>query len=333
MSIAERLDRFQRKNPAAAYPLAVGYKYFDDAGAFLAALITYYAFVSLFPLLLLLSTLLGFALAGDPALQQRVIDSALRQFPVVGDQLGKPQQMGGGPIGVVIGVLGSLYGGLGVAQAVQYATNTAWSVPRNSRPNPFAARARSLLLLVTAGVAVIGTTVLSTLGSSSVGALGPALKVVVLAASVVLNAAVLVFVFRIATARPLTVREVAPGAIGAAVVWQLLQSFGVVYVARVVQNASNTNGLFAVVLGLLAFLYLTSVAFVLCVEANVVRIEKLHPRALMTPFTDNVDLTAGDRRAYSTQAKAQRMKGFEDVDVQFRDRDPSPGDGEPPAAG
>ncbi|MCW2526219.1 MAG: conserved rane protein of unknown function [Pseudonocardiales bacterium] len=317
MKLSERLDGFQRRRPTAAFPLAVLYKYFDDTGGYLAALITYYAFVSLFPLLLLLSTVLGFVLAGNPHLQHEVVDSALSQFPVVGEQLTDPKRIGGGVLGLVIGILGSLYGGLGVAQALQYAMNSAWGVPRNDRPNPFKARGRSILLLATAGVTLLGTTILSTLGGSAAGSFGPALKVVVLAASVALNAVAFIFAFRLATARDLSVADVAPGAIAAAVVWQLLQSFGVLYVAHVVKNASATNGVFAIVLGLIAFLYLTAVVVILCVEVNVVRVDQLHPRALLTPFTDNVSLTSGDRRAYSTQAEAQRMKGFEDVHVQF----------------
>jgi membrane protein len=135
---------------------------------------------------------------------------------------------------------------------------------------------------------------------------------------------VFVFVFRIAAARSLTVSDVAPGAIAAALVWQFLQSFGVIYVRRVVANAGATNGVFAIVLGLIAFLYVASVAAVLCIEINVVRVDHLHPRALLTPVTDNVRLTAGDRRAYSTQAQAQRMKGFEAVDVRFQQPDETP---------
>lgn len=311
------MDRFQRRHPGAGFPLAVLYKYFDDYGPYLAALITYYAFVSLFPLLLLLSTVLGFLLAGDPQLQQRVLHSALAQFPVVGAQLGEPKRLGGGTVGLVVGILGSLYGGLGVAQAAQYAMNTAWRVPRNSRPNPFKKRGRSLVLLGTAGLAVIGTTALSTIGTGGAGTLDTAVRVGVLAASVVVNAAVFVFAFRLATARPVSVRDVAPGAIAAAVAWQLLQSFGVLYVRHVVKNASATNGVFAIVLGMLAFLYITATVAVLCVEVNVVRVDKLYPRSLLTPFTDNVELTAGDRLAYTGQAKAERSKGFEDVDVSF----------------
>jgi YihY family inner membrane protein len=315
--VADKLDRLQRRHKSAGFPIAVVYKYIDDSGPYLAALITYYAFVSLFPLLLLFATILGHVLAGDPELQRRLINSALSQFPVVGDQLGTPKELSGGVVGVVIGVLGSLYGGLGVAQAVQYAMNTAWSVPRNSRPNPFLARGRSLLLLGTAGLAVLGTTALSTLGSGNAGSLGTALRMVALVASVAVNAVVFVFAFRLATTRRLTIRQVAPGALTAAVLWQLLQTFGVGYVSHVVGSASASNGVFALVLGLLAFLYLAAVAGVLCVEINVVHVDRLWPRALLTPFTDDVDLTAGDRRSYTGLAKSQRSKGFETVHVTF----------------
>lgn len=316
MSLTSRLDAYQRRHPGAGFPIAVVYKYIDDSGGFLAALITYYGVVSLFPLLLLGSTILGYVLEGDPAAQQAVLDTALRQFPVIGPQLDEPSRIGGGMTGVVVGVLGALYGGLGVANAVQNAMNTAWRVPRNKRPNPLLVRVRGLLLLGTAGVAVLGTTVLSALAGGA-GALGGGARVLSIVASVALNAAVFVLAFRLATARHLTVRQVAPGALAAAVVWQLLQSFGATYVGHVVQTASDTNGLFALVLGLLSFLYVASAALVLCVELNVVRVQHLWPRALLTPLTDDVDLTEGDERAYTGQAKAQRAKGFQEIDVRF----------------
>ena len=316
MSVTTRLDGFQRRSPGAGYPIAVLYKYVDDSGGHLAALITYYGFVSLFPLLLLASTVLGIVLSGDPHAQHAVLGSALSQFPVIGQQLQQPARLGGGTAGLLIGGLGALYGGLGVALAVQSTMNTIWAVPRNNRPNPIKARGKAVLLLGTAGLAVLGTTVLSALGGGA-GALGAGLRVLAVVSSVALNAAAFILVFRLATARQLSVRDVAPGALAAAVIWQLLQSFGATYVKHVVKQASATNGVFALVLGLIGFLYLASAALVLCAEANVVRVEKLYPRALLTPLTDNVELTAGDKRAYTDQAKAQRSKGFEQIDVTF----------------
>ena len=329
VAVAERLDGFQRRHRWAGFPLAVLYKYVDDFGAYLAALLTYYGFVSLFPLLLLISTVLSFVLSGDARLQHQVLGSALHQFPVIGGDLAQPKRIGGGSVGLAVGILGSLYGGLGVAQAFQYTMNTAWGVPRNTRPNPLKARGRSLLLLASAGLAVMGTTVLSIVGGAGAGSLGTALRLAVLAASVVINIAVFVFGFRFAAARRLSVRDVAPGAIAAAVIWQLLQSFGVIYVGHVVRHASDTNAVFALVLGMLAFLYLSATAVLLCAEINVVRVSRMHPRSLLTPFTNNVMLTTGDRRAYSKQAKAQRSKGFEHIDVSFDPPSPEPEQDDP----
>ncbi|MBC7460105.1 MAG: YihY/virulence factor BrkB family protein [Thermoleophilia bacterium] len=314
-----RLDAFQRRHPVLGFPIAVIYKYVDDSGAYLAALITYYGFLSLFPLLLILSTVLSVVLQNNDGLRADILDTAIAQFPLIADQLGDPKQLSGGGIGLAIGILGSLYGGIGVAQAVQHAMNTTWSVPRNNRPNPFKARARSLLLLFTAGIAVFAVAGVSIVaGSGSLG--GTATKWLVSLGATGVSAIVFTVVFRLATARRLTRRQVVPGAIIAAVAWHLLQLFGIVYVNHVVRSASTTNSVFAVVLGLIAFIYVASVILVISVEINVVRVDRLHPRSLLTPFTDNVVLTDGDRRAYTAKATEQRNKGFQRISVRF-DRD------------
>ncbi|CAN5432497.1 hypothetical protein BH23ACT3_BH23ACT3_09850 [soil metagenome] len=322
MSLADRLDAFQRRHRWAGFPLAVIYKFGEDQGPYLAALITYYGFLALFPLLLLLASLLGFVLQDNPDLQDRILDSTLGQFPIIGDQLGDPQGLRGSAVAVLVGALIALYGASGVAQALQNAMNVAWAVPRNRRPNPIKARLRSLVLISVAGVAAFATTVLSALGGSS-GAFGVQLgrwsTVVVVAVSFVLNVVVIVGVFRISTARPTTWKGLLPGAITASVVWQLLQLFGTAYVGNIVQGASATYGVFALVLGLLAWIFFAAVGVVMSAEINVVRTKRLYPRALMTPFTDNVDLTSADRHFYSDAAAAQMFKGFSTVEVSFDD--------------
>jgi YihY family inner membrane protein len=318
--VVDRFDRFQRRRRWVALPIAVAYKFFDDQGSYLAALVAYYGLVSLFPLLLLLSSLLGFALQGNAHLQLEILTSTVSQFPVIGAQLRSTGLRGSG-IGVLVGMLGSAYGALGVAQAVQNLMNVAWAVPRNRRPNPILARARSLLLLATAGAAVIATTVLSALGSAaeSFGAtsLGMGVKAILILVSVVVNAGVFLLAFRIATARSVSWRRSAPGALTAAVAWQIMQVFGALLVGHVLKNATAVNAVFGLVLGLLAWLYATAVTITLSVELNVVLAKRLWPRALLTPFTDDVNLTPGDRRSYTDAAKAQRAKGFETVDVSF----------------
>lgn len=309
------LDRTQRRHPVLGFPLAVVYKFFDDFGGYLCALLTYYGFLSLFPGLLLLSTVVGFVLQGQPEWQDRILDSALSEFPIVGDELRTTGTLGGGPVGLVVGGLAALYGGLGVGQALQYANNTAWMVPRNSRPNPFASRGRGLLLLLVAGMTIVLTTGLTTYLQRLVsgGYAGWAITI----ASIVLNTLVIALIFIIATTRPLSLADVLPGSVLAALAWQGMQAVGAVYVSTVIERASNLNSVFAIVLGLLVFLYTMSVAIMLCVEVNVVRKEHLWPRALLTPFTDQVVLTSADQRAYAQHAEAQRLKGFQRIDVFF----------------
>jgi len=317
MAPSSRLDAFQQRHPSVGFPIAVFYKYFDDEGSYLAALITYYAFVSLFPVLLLLTTLLGVLLRNNAHLRDQLLNSAFQQFPVVGKQLGEPKALQGSTLGLSLALLTSLYGALGVAQAVQNAMNVAWAVPKNKRPNPVLARLRSLLLLATSGLMLVATTAVSAVSNQGLLGRGTAQTVLFLLVSALLNVGVLVLALRLATALPLTLREVLPGAVLGGVVWTALQTLGAVYVKHVLRNASDTNATFGVVLGLIAWIFLLATTLVLCVEINVVRARRLHPRSLLTPFTDDVDLTSADRRAYTQYARAQRNKGFETVDVNF----------------
>lgn len=316
MSVVERVDRFQRSHPRAGLPIAVIYKFVDDQGNYLAALVAYYGFIAIVPLLLLSSTILSFVLQGDPALQKQLLDSAVGQFPVVGAQLAQPHGISGSGFGLVVGVLGTMYGGMGVAQAAQNAMNTIWRVPRNDRPNPLTSRLRSLVLLAIVGLAVLGTTALAALGST-VDVFGSGIKVLIGVLTLLVNTLVFTTAFRVATARDITMRQTVPGAFGAALVWQILQYVGAYYVQHVVAKASDVNGVFALVLGLVAWIYLESVVVVFAAEFNTVRSLRLYPRALLTPFTDDVELTKADERSYTEQAQAQRAKGFEEIEVRF----------------
>ncbi|GAB3024208.1 YihY/virulence factor BrkB family protein [Mycobacterium bourgelatii] len=317
------LDRLQQRNRAVGLTVAVIYKYLDDQGGYLAALITYYAFVSLFPLLLLLTTGPGVLLAGRPDLQAQVMHGTLSQFPVIGSQLQQPEGLSGGTVAVVVGVLGALYGGLGVGQAVQNAMDSVWAVPRNKRRDPLRSRTRSLLLLLVLGSAAIASTLISGIAHAT-GSLGVFGRIGVAFVAVAINAVICLVAFRLTTARELSYRQVLPGAIAAAFIWQMLQWFGAGYVGHVVKSASATNSVFALVLGLLAFLFLISSTLVLCAEINVVVVERLYPRALLTPFTDDVDLTTADRKTYTKKAKAERVKGFQRVSVKFDDPNRKP---------
>jgi uncharacterized BrkB/YihY/UPF0761 family membrane protein len=323
-----RWDAFQRRHPVISLPLAVVYKFFDDQGVYLAVIITYYVFVSVVPLLLLATSILGFLLQGDPELRSRVLDSAVASFPVVGDQLGTPQGLTGSTAAIVIGGLTALYGSLGLGNALQNAINVAWSVPRNSRPNPFLTRFLSLLLLLLGGVSIIAVSAVSTVAQVAsdefvavFADLSTPVRVLLPLVTVACIAGIVAVLLWLGSSRRQSLRAALPGAIFIAFCWQGIQLGSTELISHSLAQASSMNKTFGLVLGLLAVFYAVSLTLVLGVQLNVVLHRGLWPRALLTPFTDSVDLTDADRRAYAGYARAQRHKGFEKVHVEF---DPPP---------
>src|SRR5256885_7225206 len=104
--------RYQQRHAWLGFPLAVRQKYSEDQGSYLAATIAYYGFFSIFPLLLVFVTALGYILAGNPGLQKEIVDSALGQFPVIGHQL-QLHALNGNGLGLAIGIAFSLWAGMG----------------------------------------------------------------------------------------------------------------------------------------------------------------------------------------------------------------------------
>src|SRR4051794_13339573 len=231
--MVDRLDDFQRRHRLLGFPIGVVYKFFDDQGGYLAAVLAYYAFVAIFPMLLIASAVLGFVLQGHPGLQQEILTSALAQFPIVGDQLGRPEGIQGSTSAVVIGTVAALYGVVGLGQAAQNAVNVAWAIPRNSRLNPVVSRLRSLVWLIVAGLALVLIAVLTSFGSHPdiFGVdIGGGVRLLVLLATVTLISAVLTVMMMLSTPRKEPLRDVIPGAVTIAVLWQLLQVVGGFYV-------------------------------------------------------------------------------------------------------
>lgn len=313
--IVGRVDRYQRDRPWLAFPIAVWKKFGDDGAASLAGLIAYYGFFSLFPLMLVLVTVLGIALRGDPHLQQRVLHSMLAQIPVIGSQLQRNMRgLSGGGIGLVVGLAGAVWGGLGVANYCQEAMNTAWAVPRRDRPGfvPRVLRSAALLALIAVGLTV--TTGLTATATSS--ARHSAWVVLPLAGAVALNVVVFTAAFRVSTTVKVRVTSLVPGAVAAGVAWAILQVGGAYYVNHQLRSATDVYGLFAVVLGLLSWLYLQAQVTMLCAEVNVVRARRLWPRTLAGDH-----LGPADRRALALEARIVERRPGQVVDVRFESSD------------
>jgi len=312
VSLSDRLhslDRFQQRHRRVAFVAAVIKKSSDDQGGQLAALISYYAFVSLFPLLLVLVTVLGFVLQGDPAERERILNGTLGQFPIISDQL-RLHPLKGSLLALVIGIVGALLAGMGIMSASQNAFNRIWAVPFKHRPDFLRLRLRGLAMLAVLGtVSIISTVAAGFVGSASPGA--PAVAAGILVAFVA-NLILFMAAFKLLTAIELSWRQLLPGVILAAVLWQLLQHLGGYYLDHELKRTGPLYGIFALVLGLLAWLYLGATFTIYAAEVNVVKERKLWPRSL---FGER--LRDEDRRALRGSAETEERVDEEHVEVGF----------------
>lgn len=308
------VDRWQQDHRAPGFVFGVVKKFGDDRGGTLAALITFYGFLSLFPLMLVGFTILGFLVGNNAHLYQQVQDSGLKDFPVIGDQLkNNVHGLHGSTFGLVAGLLGLLWGSLGVAQAVQFAVNEAWDVPNVSRPNFFVRLARGLGFFGVLGLGVVGTTALTVLGgllghSMLAGAVG-------IAAALVVNTALFLGIFHLLGPKQVTWRDHVPGAVVAGVGWQILQVAGTLLVQRNLKHTTALYGQFATVLGLISFLSLAAQLIMYSVELNVVRFKRLWPRSILQP-----PLLAADRKALDLRVTQEERRPEQRVEAGWTDR-------------
>lgn len=315
MSLGERahaLDRLQQRHRWLAFPAGVIKKFGDDEAGSMAALIAYYGFVSLFPLLLVLVTVLGFVLEGDQKTQNEVLHSTLSQFPIIGDQLQSNVHSLKGSVGALaIGVIGLLLGGLGIVGATQNAFQQVWHIPRKRRPNFLTWRLRGIGLLAVLGLLLVVSTVAA--GYVTAQTAGPLAVLGGVLVALASNLLLFFAAFRFLSPDEIPTRDLLTGVVFAAVLWQILQHIGGYYVAHVVRHAQETSGLFAFVLGLLAWLYLGGQVTLIAAEINVVRARRLWPRSFTAPLLD------ADRRALTSSAETEERVQEENVEVTFDD--------------
>jgi len=313
-------DRFQQRHRALAVPVAVLKKFSDDQGGNLAALLAYYLFVSVFPLLLVMVTILGFILQGYPSTQRAVEKSVLGQFPVIGQYI-KLHALSGHVGALVIGVIVSLWGALGVTNAAHNAFDQVWAVPMKDRPDFLQWRLRGLLLLVCLGLLFIASTAVSGLIT---GLGGPAVKVGAVLVSLLVNFALFLSAFRFMTAASIGTRCLWIGVVAAAVMWEILQLVGGIYINHVYRHASSVYSQFALVIALFVWLHLGAQVTLYAAEINVVVTRRLWPRNLLGPPE-----SPADQRTLTGLAKVEERDPIEQVDVSFEDSH-APRANEPP---
>jgi membrane protein len=275
-----RFDEFQQRRPVLALPLGVVKKYGEDEGGSMVSLISYRAFFSLFPLLLLMTTILGFVLAGNEELRREVVNSTLSQFPIIGNQLRGGTLKGSG-VALAVGLVGSVLAGLGVVLETEQTFNRCWGVPKHAERGFVGSRLRGIGLLVVLGGLAVVSTVVSGLAAGGADFLGAGGKVAGLLIATLLNLVVFGAVFRLLTTDTVETRSLIPGVVVATIGWEILQVVGGWYISHEVKSASAVYGTFALVIGLLAWIHLGAMAVVLGAETNVVRTRKLWPRSLL----------------------------------------------------
>jgi membrane protein len=310
---ARAVDRLQQRHAWLAFPVAVWKKFGDDQAGNLAALIAYYAFASLFPLLLVFVTVLDIVLRNAPTLHQEVVNSTFGQFPVIGPQLKKNvHSLNATGFALVIGLVLTFLGARGVASAAQNALNTVWAVPYHRRPGFPWNVLRGAGMIIVAGLCVIITTFLSGV-AAGVGHVitGAGGHLATIAVSLLVNIGAFWVGFQLATAREVTWRDLFPAALGSAIVWQILQLAGGYLVGHQLAHATNLYGVFGIVLGLLAWLYLQAQATLYAVEAAMVRARGLWPRSVAPP-----PFTPQDHRAYALYAAAGQRHADERISVE-----------------
>lgn len=304
-------DRWQRGHRPAAVAWAVVKKFGNDNAGLYTVALGWYGFTAIYPLLLVVVTVLGYV--GERNLGGSVM-TTLHGFPIIGAQFSVSpsgsSRLHGSLLGLIIGVIGLLYGASGVTRTAQQAMDGLWYVPQVRRPNFFVQIVRSLPAL---GV-ISGAFVLNAAVAGVATASGRAVWVsaLIILALIVVNAGLYLAEFRLLTPDSVGTRSLLPGATFGGVAFTLLITVGTGLVEHQLRNNSSTYGNFASIIGVVAFLLLLARLSLYAAELNPVLHHRYFPCALPTG-----ELTGADRAVFAALAEVQQRRPGEDIDVRF----------------
>jgi YihY family inner membrane protein len=317
-----RADAIQQRHTPTAVFFGVIKKFGDDNGGALVSNLAYTGFVSVFPLLLILVTVVVNVAAGDPSLRSQVIRGATMQFPLIGKQLASNIHglKRATASSLTVGLLLLVWGVTKLAQAGLFTMEQVWNVPGPDRPGYFPRLGRSVLFLAILALGVIISTLLA--GLVTYGHHAFVIRVLAQCLAAFANVGLYYAGFRVLTPKAVRPRQLIPGAVAGGLFWTVLQAFGA-YLVHHDLRSDSVYGIFATVLGLVAWIYFGAQAATYAAEINVVLAHKLWPRAMVQP-----PLTEADRASMALQALQNRRRPEQQVEVSFSDR---PGGASPPA--
>jgi YihY family inner membrane protein len=311
-----RVDVAQQRFTPAAFVFGVVKKYGDDNGGVLVSNLAYSAFLSLFPLLLVLVTILGLVASANPSVRTDVLNAVAHQVPLIGNQLtaNVQQLQRSSVIGLIVGVIGLIWGASGLAQAGLFTMEQVWNLPGPARPGFVQRLGRAGLFLCLLGGGVIVTTGLASLTNYLHN--GLAFKAPLIVVTAAFNAGMYLGAFRALTPKGVPTGKLLPGAITGGIGWTVLQVLGT-YLVHHFLHSDSVYGVFGTVLGLLAWITLAVDVTVYSAEINVVLARRLWPRSIVQP-----PLTEADRASMALQALQNQRRPEQHVKVTFDDREP-----------
>jgi membrane protein len=306
----QNIDTLQRKHTTLGFFYAIIKKYGQDNGGYQSAIITYYGLLSLFPLLIVFTSFTQLLLKNNHALRNKIATGTTHYFPIIGSQLQhsihSPKESG---LALIVSLFIMLYGARGVASAFQYSLNSLWYIPQFKQP-PFLKNVlRGLSIITIGGLGLLTTSLLSgyiaTLGHDFF------IKIIATLASLLLLWVVLIYLFKLAVAGNKHIHQVMVGAAIAAIGLQILQTLGGIIMSRELKELNSLYGTFALVIGLLFWIYLQVEVILYAVEIDVIRAYHLFPRSLQGSLTES------DKAAYIKYTKSTTQRINEKTFVKF----------------
>ena len=317
-----RIDATQRRFTPTAFVFGVIKKYGDDNGGVLVSNLAYSSFVSIFPLLLILYAILGLIAAADPSFREsaaKAKNAVASQIPLLGQTLASnvdtAHLQNSSKIGLIVGLLVLIYGVTGLAQAGLFTMEQVWNLPGPARPGYVQRLGRALLFLCLLGGGVIVTTGLAGL-TNYLHDKSSWFHILIYVVTAAFSAGMYLGAFRALTPKGVPTRSLLPGAITGGILWTVLQVLGTWLVHRFL-HSNSVYGVFATVLGLLAWIYLAIEITVYSAEINVVLARRLWPRSIVQP-----PLTEADRASMALQALQNQRRPEQHIEVTFDDRPP-----------
>lgn len=313
--VMEKLDAVQKQHRPAGVAVATFKKFQEDRSTRLASIMAFWAFFSIFPLLLVFVSVLGYVLPAS--IKSQVLHHVAAMFPLL-----NPSTVGslsGSVWSIVVGGVTAVWSGLSVMRSTEWAFNTVWEIPENERPKQVKQILGALKALATIGLGLVLSTIISGFitGKDNGVNLGIAGHIAGYVIAAALDIGLFLAAFRMLTDRKVTNRDVLPGAVLSGVVFWVLEQLSSFIISRHLHSTQSTYGNFATVITILWWFYLQAVVTLLGAQLNVVLHERLYPRALTGRHTD------ADKRVLHSFARSRSYEDDEKVHTEIPDEPPN----------